>query len=203
MRKRFQRVIASIAIKFYPWFSQISDQFHQMNFEKLVAVGSVKRIMAPYYLKGCKHITIGTDFSAGAGLRMEAWDKYYIYTYSPSIIIGNNVSLNFNVHIGAINRVEIHDNTLIGSNVLIIDHQHGDQQKSISAPYKYSPLCSKGPVIIEENVWVGEGACIMPNITIGKNAIVGANAVVTQNVAPATIVAGIPAKRIKSVNITY
>lgn len=46
------------------------------------------------------------------------------------------------------------------------------------------PLFSKGEVIIEDNVWIGEGVAVMPNVTIGKNSIIGANSVVTKSIAP-------------------
>lgn len=59
-------------------------------------------------------------------------------------------------------------------------------------------LISKGPVVIEDNVWIGEHACIMPGTTIGKGSIVGANAVVTKDVPPYSLVGGVPAKLIKT-----
>ena len=54
-----------------------------------------------------------------------------------------------------------------------------------------------GPVVIEDDVWVGVNAVIMPGVTIGRGAIVGANAVVTKSVEPYAIVGGVPAKRIR------
>lgn len=56
----------------------------------------------------------------------------------------------------------------------------------------------KGNVIIEDYVWIGANVYIGPNITIGTNSIVGANSVVTKNVAPNTIVGGVPAKLIRN-----
>jgi lipopolysaccharide O-acetyltransferase len=56
------------------------------------------------------------------------------------------------------------------------------------------------PVVIDDNVWIGEGVVILPGITIGKGAIVGANSVVTKNVSAYTIVVGAPAKVIKKYN---
>ena len=58
-------------------------------------------------------------------------------------------------------------------------------------------LISKGPVIISDNVWVGEGVVILPDVSIGKNAIIGANTVVTKDVPDNAVVAGNPAKLIK------
>ena len=54
-----------------------------------------------------------------------------------------------------------------------------------------------GPVIIEDDVWLGANVVVLPNVKIGKGAIIGANAVVTKNVAPYSIMGGVPAKFIK------
>lgn len=53
--------------------------------------------------------------------------------------------------------------------------------------------------MIGRNVWIGAGVTVVPGITIGNNAVVGAGSVVTKNVPANTVVAGIPAKRIKTI----
>ena len=108
--------------------------------------------------------------------------------------------MNFRCHIGAINQIIIGDNVLIGSNVLITDHSHGinDDEDIDIAPSKRK-LYSKGPVIIEDNVWIGENVSILPNVRIGKNSIIGANSVVLKDVPAYSIVAGNPAKVIKCI----
>ena len=53
-------------------------------------------------------------------------------------------------------------------------------------------------VMVGNDVWIGHGAVIMPGITIGNGAVIGANAVVTRDVAPYTIFAGVPAKKMRT-----
>ncbi|AMR34086.1 hypothetical protein A0256_22870 [Mucilaginibacter sp. PAMC 26640] len=145
-----------------------------------------------------KYISIGNHFSALYNLRLEAWDSYEKQVFTPEIVIGDYVSMGTDVHIGCINKVTIGSHVLMGSRIYISDHSHGDTTAaSIALPPLKRELISKGPVTIEDNVWIGEGACIMPNVHIGKNAVIGANAVVTRNVPANAVVAGVPAKIIK------
>lgn len=166
---------------------------------KLSCINQKCLIKFPFYLVNPKYIKIGRSFSSGPGLRLEAWDRYRGYEYNPEIIIGNNVSINYNVHIGAINKITIGNNVLIGSNVLITDHSHGDLSLPLEKEYKYLPLYSKGAVIIGDNVWIGENVSIMSNVTIGRNSVIGANSVVTKDIEANCIVAGNPAKVIKKI----
>lgn len=90
-------------------------------------------------------ISIGNDFSAGDGFWLATYPNYAGNKYSPKIIIGNHVSCSKYCHIGAINHIEIGDNTLIGSNVLIIDHAHGESYAT-DIPRAIQPLISRGGV---------------------------------------------------------
>lgn len=149
-------------------------------------------------IKNPQYISIGNNFSSLYNLRMEAWDKYGSVEYSPEIVIGNNVCFNTDVHIGSINKVHIGDNVLIASHVYISDHSHGEiTLESLKLPPLQRTLFSKGPVTIENNVWIGEGVSILPNVVIGENCIIGANSVVTKSTPPNSIVAGNPARVIK------
>jgi len=55
------------------------------------------------------------------------------------------------------------------------------------------------PIVIEDNVWLGGGAIVLPGVRIGRNAVVGAGAVVTRDVAANTVVAGNPARVIREI----
>lgn len=64
-------------------------------------------------------------------------------------------------------------------------------------PPTQRPIYSKGPVVIGDNVWIGDKATILPNVSIGKGAIIAANSVVTKDVPEYSVFAGNPAKIIK------
>lgn len=55
-------------------------------------------------------------------------------------------------------------------------------------------LGCKGPIIIEDNVWLCEGVVVLSGVRIGKSSIIGANSVVTHDIPPYSIAVGIPAK---------
>lgn len=154
----------------------------------------------PFIINGGKNIIIGNNFHCCRGCRIQAIDKYENQVYTPQIIIGNNVSINMDAEISAINSIIIEDGVQMASNVLIVDHYHGRIDKTdieVGEPSKRN-LYSKGPVRIEKNVWIGYGVSILPNVTIGRGAIIGANSVITKSIAPYSVVAGVPGKVIKN-----
>jgi acetyltransferase-like isoleucine patch superfamily enzyme len=86
----------------------------------------------------------------------------------------------------------------MASRIFITDHYHGQiNAEALKLPPANRPLHSPGPVIIEDNVWIGENVTIMPNVVIGKNSIIGANSVVTKSLAANCVAVGMPARVIK------
>lgn len=151
----------------------------------------------PARIIGELNIEIGNNFHADARLRLETYEVKGS-SFSPKILIGDNVNLNFDCHIGCINRITIGNNVLMGSRVFITDHFHGESTlEYLDIPPATRLLVSKGEVVIEDNVWIGENVSIMPNVTIGKGSIVGANAVVTKSFPAYSIIGGNPARVIK------
>lgn len=150
-------------------------------------------------IKNPQYIFIGENFHSLQNLRIEAWDAYGEQKFLPKIKIGNNVCFNTDVHIGCINKIVIGDNVLMASRIFISDHSHGNiNVEALALPPIQRLLVSKGPVIIEDNVWIGEGVSILPNVTIGKNSIVGTNSVVTKSFAANSVIAGNPARLIRT-----
>lgn len=110
------------------------------------------------------------------------------------LIVGNNVSISSYVIITTAGTVTIGNNVLIGYSAKILSANH-------KIPEDHGIIFGAGhdvaPVVIEDEVWIGSNAVILPGIRIGRGAVVAAGAVVTKNVNPYSIVGGIPAKLIR------
>lgn len=149
-------------------------------------------------LAGGKYISIGKGSSVQRSTYLTAWDRYGIQTFSPEIVIGENCSIGAFNHITSINKIVIGDGLLTGKWVTITDNSHGTTDvQSLNISPKSRLLYSKGPVIIGNNVWIGDKATILPGVTIGDGVVVAANSVVTRDVPSYCVVAGIPARIIK------
>ena len=150
---------------------------------------------------GGKNISVGRGFYAGPFLWLDAIERHLDFTYTPAIEIGSNVSCSAFVHIAATTRITIGDGVLIGSNVHITDHGHGqysgDDQDMPSTRPAYRRLSTGKPVAIGANVWLGDGVVVLPGVKIGAGTIVGANSVVSRSLPANVIAVGAPAAPIK------
>jgi acetyltransferase-like isoleucine patch superfamily enzyme len=108
-----------------------------------------------------------------------------------NVVIGNNTSLAEFTHILGGGGVTISDNVLIASHVIIVSQSHDTQSQIMRLS-----LTAK-PVIIEDNVWIGANAIILPGVKIGCGSVIGAGAVVSKDVANNTVVVGLPAHPIR------
>jgi len=163
---------------------------------KFRTCGNHLYIKFPASLYGENYIALGNNFIAGERLRLEAISEFLGDHFEPQIEIGENFHCLNNVHIGAIGYMQIGKNVLIGSNVTIVDHNHGyydrahqSKHESPTTPPLQRQLSREGNILIGNNVWIAEGAIVLPGAHIGDGAIIGANAVVRGIVPSAAIVA--------------
>jgi acetyltransferase-like isoleucine patch superfamily enzyme len=198
MRKRIVSCIVNFlsflySIKLQVFIKNEAIKIHSKSVSKLFKFCGINpHIEYPLVLNGAGFISIGDNFISNARLRLEAIE---LDGKEPKISIGNNVNINFDCHIGATNEIKIGNNVLIASKVFISDHSHGDtSEKCMKIPPLERPIISKGPIIINDNVWIGEGVSILANVTIGESAIIGTNSVVTKDVPSFTVVVGVPAR---------
>lgn len=108
------------------------------------------------------------------------------------ITIGKNVFINHGCSFLDLGGITIEDDVLIGPNVQLITENHSIH------PAERNNLELKS-ILIRKNVWIGAGAIILPGVTVGENSVVAAGAVVTKDVPANTVVAGVPAKTVKTI----
>lgn len=160
----------------------------------------VKFSSTPHYqqrtvLTGLGSIKIGRNCSFGfklGGFHHKGTIEIQARYVNAIINIGDNINTNNNIFICCANYIEIGDNTLIGQNVTIMDHETHDthsQQRRI--------IGEIGNVIIGKNVWIGNNVTILKNTIIGDNTIIATGAVVVGEFPNNVIIGGIPAKTIK------
>lgn len=147
-------------------------------------------------LRGLNTVYIGARTKINRGVQLTTWKSKD--GIQGVIRIGQDCNIRANAHITAVKGIEIGNNLLTGTNVLITDNSHGrsDIADMYIAPEERT-VVSKGPVVIGNNVWLGNNVCIMPNVKIGDGVIIGANSVVTKDIPDYCVAAGVPARVIK------
>lgn len=116
-------------------------------------------------------------------------------SYGRHIFIGDHSYLNFGCTILDNNEVWVGRHVMIGPSVQIYTAAH-----ALSVVARNKGLETAKKIVINDNVWIGGGAIILPGVVIEENAVIGAGAVVTRNVAANTVVAGNPARVIRNLS---
>lgn len=152
-------------------------------------------IRQPTRIRGWANMSIGPGFTTGQYCRIEAANGN---GSRKTLSIGNNVEINDACHIAALDSVKIGNYVLIASHVYISDHDHGEITKEDLLKHPNQRALVSSPVVIEDDVWIGEKATILKGVTVGKGSVIAAGAVVTKNVPPYSVAAGVPARIIKT-----
>lgn len=113
--------------------------------------------------------------------------------FGRNIRVGKNVFINHCCEFMDRGGITIGNDVLIAPKVNLITIGHPLNSADRRATYTV-------PITIKNGVWIGAGASVMPGVTIGENSVVATGAVVTKDVPPNTVVAGVPAKVVKSLN---
>ena len=129
--------------------------------------------------------------ASDANIQFTSWN---IGEHEGEITIGKYSLITPGVRIMAAEKIEIGDACMIAHGAYISDADwHGIYDRA-------KPVGTSKPVILKENVWIGDSAIICKGVTIGKNSIIGAGSVVTKDVDENSIYAGNPAKFIKKLD---
>jgi maltose O-acetyltransferase len=173
------KIIRSIAFVVYYCLLRYLPQYLPNGKE----LRGIRTIACKYLLKKCgNNVNIKRMAFFGSGKNIE---------------VGDNSDLGLNVHIAGI---DSGGELYIGSNVIMapevkiltIGHNYGDITKPIKDQGFY-----RSKVIIEDDVWIGTRAIILPGVKIGSGAVIGAGAIVTCDLEPYSVNAGVPCRIIK------
>ena len=134
---------------------------------------------------------LGMELGEGSGIHLGC----YIWFFGPgrlrrdrSLRIGRHTRINRQCLLDARGPLRIGDNVSVSAEVAILTTQHRPDDPHFAVESRQ--------VVIEDHVWIGMRAMIMPGVTVGRGAVVAAGAVVTRDVAPSTVVGGVPARQI-------
>jgi maltose O-acetyltransferase len=167
--------------------SKIADLGHIIN-AQLRLRGNVRaplsvRLRGRIQITGCGKVGLGDGVSVnGTIVPVE------LITYdSGHIEIGDHTFINYGSSIAARSSVKIGAHCLLGHYTFVMDNdQHGIVRRW--------ELPQSDPVVIEDHVWIGSKALILPGVRIGSRAVIGAGSVVTKDIPPQCVAAGNPAR---------
>ena len=130
------------------------------------------------------------SLGARCTLEQDVWIK--VVGDRARVGIGEYSFLGRGVEIDASKQVSIGSHVLIAPGVFITDHGHNTKRELMID----AQGCAPAPVVIEDDVWIGARAIIMPGVTISRGAVVGAGAVVTKSLPEYSINVGVPTREI-------
>lgn len=195
-----------IVLRTLQWFNQKTNALYSRMVKfQFRAVGHKTFFGKFNQLMGAGHIVVGSHTVIGEGCWLTAWESHgQGEVFNPEINIGDNVNIGAYCHITSTNKILIGNGVLTGKWVTITDNSHGDITfDNLNLRPNKRIVTSKGSVVIEDNVWIGDKATILPGCVIGKGAVIGAGAVVTHDIPEFGVAVGNPAKVIKKLNKKY
>lgn len=123
------------------------------------------------------------------------WIEPPLYVnWGSRITLGDHVYANTGLTVIDDTFVNIGSHVMLGPRVTISSASHPVDPELRRQAYQYDL-----PVVLEENVWVGAGATILPGVTIGKNSVIGAGSVVDRDIPPDVVAAGVPCRVLREI----
>ena len=145
-----------------------------------------------YYMHATAKLLPFSEISIGKGTELK---DYVIIQSFGKIVIGEGCQINpFTVLYGG--EIYIGNDVMIAPHCVIVSGIH--DYKQLDKPMKYAGILTKGPIFIEDDVWIAANVTIADGVKVGKGAVIAANSCVTKDVEPYAIYGGVPAKKIGS-----
>ena len=181
---------------------RLKERYKKSQFSKYATCGQNLKVSSA---AGCDSVDRGSikiGNSCDIGARLSAKE-------GARIVIGDRTTIRGGL-VGAAVSITIGDDVIISNSVHIYDNNNHptDPKQRLEMTQSgsfYGPLwawerSSKAPVVIEDNVWIGERSTILKGVTIGKGSVIVCDSVVTKSIPPYSVACGNPAKVVKHLN---
>lgn len=186
-------------LKFQRWCKEKRAQLYtRLVRSDFGRIGKNTLICTPFFSNNASEVYLGENCKIQPGGWIDSIREYAGVKYNGRIEIGDRAYLGHRVALAACQKMVIGNDVVFADNVYISDLLHSFDD--INLPIFKTNLVSSGPVVIEDQVWLGQRVCVLPNVRIGRHSVVGANSVVTKDIPPCCVAAGVPAKIIKTHN---
>lgn len=158
------------------------------HFRRATSLGVGVRILGhPPVVRNQGSLELGNDVKLEAPVQ----PIYFQVFRGAELTLGNRVAVNDGARFECTKAICIGDRVRIGFGAVLIDnHFHDPYNRDVRPPGQ--------PIVIENDVWIGSRAVVLPGVRIGQGSIVGAGAIVSKDVPPYVVVAGNPARIVRS-----
>ncbi len=161
-----------------------------------VAMGAGSIVAWPRKLRNRDRITMGVDCRIGPYVVFNPLRHYGSMPLPGHIVLGDDVYIGGFTQIHAMDRIEVGEGCVLSEHVYVSDIAHGVDPQA--GPIMAQPLESHGPVVIGKRVFIGYGCSVLPGVKLGDHCVVGTRSVVTRSFPAYSMVAGVPARLIKT-----
>lgn len=163
-----------------------------------VQMGAGSMIRRPFTISNPRHVQIGARTLIGRRVILNAIRNYRSSPHHGEISIGDDVYVGHDCQLHAMQALRIGNGCVLSDRVYINDASHGmDPHAGLIMAQR---IHSKGEIHLEDHVFLGLGAVILPGVRLGSHCVVAAQSVVTRSYPPGTMLAGNPARPIKTLD---
>jgi lipopolysaccharide O-acetyltransferase len=191
---RARRRLGRAALDAYRQGTRARDKaFSLLVSSSFASYGARSVLQLPVRVTGERRIRIGNDVFIGAGCWLQIEGPKH---GEVAMEIGDGTSIVGGCVISAASSVRIGRSVLMARNVYVADHMHAFE--STEEPVLTQGITRVGPVEIGDGAWLGQNVVVGPGVRIGRGAVVGSNSVVLADVPDFTVVAGAPARVVRT-----
>jgi acetyltransferase-like isoleucine patch superfamily enzyme len=163
-----------------------------------VAMGPGALVRRPWTISHPAHVTIGCRSTVGKRVVLNPIRAYGSQHLEGQITIGDDVYIGHDCQLHAMGAMRIGHGCVLSDRVYLNDASHGMDPRA--GLIMRQAIHTKGAIRLHDHVFIGVGAVVMPGVEIGHHSVVAAQSVVTRSVPPGSMVAGNPARMIKSLD---